>query len=474
MTTFAQALAEISQLAKETKHSGEQFHHQSQIMQHTSDNYHRWWRIAIGTDQGVAIQAAAHRSTEIHRYLVLLISLFRTCAALLIQAGNGYRHLLETLQMAQSQLVGANELSAKTPALLREITATREAIDTSVATAIHGLLQQLAADIPRLFPAGWRFVDDTAALPSEPTILPHDVGGALLAPAQPSPITTSAPVMPIGIGFPGYEQVSAQQIHDDIVHNPVYAQRLAPLVARYPQMQIIGIDQTHIAAVFGDLDTAPTLVTNVSGVGSAGVAQWDSHLARASELSARTGSATIAWMGYDPPTSVAGALRSKPSDDGGVALHHFQHQLAKRKTIHNPQQRLAIVAHSYGSLTAGRAATESLPLYCDALLLIGSPGTGVSNVAEFSLLSSSGHSRDVPVWVGIGSRDPIDILTSETSGIYGADPADPNFGADAHTICGGHSDYFASPELVAALQAFARGEPFPSPEHDRCTHRWFG
>jgi pimeloyl-ACP methyl ester carboxylesterase len=72
---------------------------------------------------------------------------------------------------------------------------------------------------------------------------------------------------------------------------------------------------------------------------------------------------------------------------------------------------LTLVGHSYGSLVAGLAAAEGIPV--DELVFVGSPGTGLDDAADARLVPGA------TVWAGLAGCDPIGI---------GVDPRPQDFG----------------------------------------------
>ncbi|MEO3937565.1 alpha/beta hydrolase [Dermatophilaceae bacterium Soc4.6] len=185
------------------------------------------------------------------------------------------------------------------------------------------------------------------------------------------------------------------------------------------------VPEGRAAVAYGDPDTAehvalcvPGLesrVANLDQVGTDAVALW--REAAAADPAGAT--AVVAWQGYDAPewTTVAGQDRAEV---GGALLAADAHALTVTHQAGDPV--ITVVAHSYGSTTAGLALQHhGLAADVDQVALIGSPGVGGSarDVADLGLRPDQLH-------VATASRDLIH-LASDT--LLGADPLDPGFRA---------------------------------------------
>ncbi len=129
--------------------------------------------------------------------------------------------------------------------------------------------------------------------------------------------------------------------------------------------------------------------------------------------------AVIAWLGYDAPQGVGRtAAREELARAGAQALDSFTADLA----IMRPRASVSVIGHSYGSVVAGLAAA-SLPAQVKNLVVVGSPGMGVSRAAD---LHTSAH-----VWAGQSDQDWIDWVPAfQVWGAgHGTLPATPGFGA---------------------------------------------
>lgn len=189
----------------------------------------------------------------------------------------------------------------------------------------------------------------------------------------------------------------------------------------------------RIIEVFGDLATADRIAVLVPGVanradnfntGLGGVAaRAPAVQARALYDATRAASpkgheAVIAWLGYDAPQGVGrSAAREELARAGAISLDQF----AKDLGIIRPNARVTVIGHSYGSVVAGLAAAD-LPAQVKDLVVVGSPGMGVSRAAD---LHTSAH-----VWAGQSAQDWIDWVPAfQVWGAgHGTIPTTPGFG----------------------------------------------
>lgn len=128
--------------------------------------------------------------------------------------------------------------------------------------------------------------------------------------------------------------------------------------------------------------------------------------------------AVIAWLGYDAPQGVGRtAAREELARAGATALDRFTADLATLR----PNARVTVIGHSYGSVVAGLAAAD-LPSQVKDLVVVGSPGMGVSRASD---LHTSAH-----VWAGQAAQDWIDWVPAFK--VWGAGhgplPTTPGFG----------------------------------------------
>lgn len=152
--------------------------------------------------------------------------------------------------------------------------------------------------------------------------------------------------------------------------------------------QILLIDgrgDGQVAEVFGDLDTAEAVAVMVPGMGSdlenfeATVRTPVASLADA----AGPTTATVAWLGYDPPDGFgvgpgdqADLLRARAARRGGDALAQLMEGLAL-----DPRRAVTLIGHSYGSTTVAAAVLAGSRV--DQVVALGSPGMLVDRAADF-------------------------------------------------------------------------------------------
>lgn len=220
----------------------------------------------------------------------------------------------------------------------------------------------------------------------------------------------------------------------------------------------------RVAEAFGDLERAPHVAVMVPGMGS-DIDNFERYLApRARQLrsaGADSGDdvATVAWLGYDPPDTLAGATLEGPALSGGRSLRRLMAGIEARSRAHT-----TVIGHSYGSVTAGSAAGRR-GLAADDLVFTGSPGTGEHRIDVSQL---AGGSR---VWAAEGGLDLVPWAP-----VHGEAPSDPGFGARVFDASGrrrplyrvveNHQRYYApgSPSLVnIARISAARGDEVTPP-----------
>ncbi|MFC1413801.1 alpha/beta hydrolase [Streptacidiphilus sp. N1-12] len=212
---------------------------------------------------------------------------------------------------------------------------------------------------------------------------------------------------------------------------------------------------------FGDPDRADRVCVYVPGMGTrladVGGKDGDRALAvhdaaGAADPGARPGAtAAMVWLGYDAPQSLAEVAADGRAAAGAAPYDRFVAGL--RATHAGPPARITALGHSYGSLLVGLAARRPGGTGADGIVLIGSPGAGVSHASELGV-------DPARVWVGAAADDPVSSLlpgpprsAAEAVGAvltgalpplrtpvppvlqehhrvwFGADPAAPAFGA---------------------------------------------
>jgi hypothetical protein len=209
--------------------------------------------------------------------------------------------------------------------------------------------------------------------------------------------------------------------------------------------------------IFGDLAKAERVAVLVPG-SDTNLDTYERFRAGADALHKRLGirDAVVAWLGYEAPGTISPeVLTTGRAKDAAPELRGFIRELEAL----NPQARVSLLCHSYGTVVcaeaaesafraagsarpavASRAASGEGNLDVSDIALFGSPGTGADSVA--------GLHTDARVWAGRGAGDWIaDVphakadLFGTTVG-FGTDPVSPDFGARVFAAGdGGHSDY---------------------------------
>jgi len=166
----------------------------------------------------------------------------------------------------------------------------------------------------------------------------------------------------------------------------------------------------RVVEVFGDLGAADRIAVLVPGVANradnfntglgdvrdrapAVQAQTLYDATRAAAPGAHV--AVIAWLGYEAPQGVGrDAAREELARAGATLLDGFTKDLA----ILRPHAHVTVIGHSYGSVVAGLAAAH-LPPQVKDLVVIGSPGMGVTRAADLHTSAT--------VWAGQSAQDWI-------------------------------------------------------------------
>jgi pimeloyl-ACP methyl ester carboxylesterase len=206
----------------------------------------------------------------------------------------------------------------------------------------------------------------------------------------------------------------------------------------------------RVVEVFGDLGKADRIAVLVPGVSTRGD-NFNTGLgdvpdrapavqARALYEAVRAAApgqrvAVVAWLGYDAPQGVGRtAAREELARAGALSLERFTKDLA----ILRPAANVSVIGHSYGSVVAGLAAAH-LPSQVKDIVVVGSPGMGVSRAAD---LHTSAH-----VWAGQAVQDWIDWVPAVHvwGAGHGTMPTTPGFGATVFGTNGviDHDHYLA-------------------------------
>ncbi|MCZ2836244.1 alpha/beta hydrolase [Modestobacter sp. VKM Ac-2985] len=196
---------------------------------------------------------------------------------------------------------------------------------------------------------------------------------------------------------------------------------LAELVGGGSVAQLLVFDPAAglVALSVGDLDTAAAVGVLVPGVETtvgddlAGLVGDARDVAAAAAVAAPgLAVATVAWLGYRTPrwfTSVSEHASRRGGRDLDIALDGLAASRAA-----GPAPRTTVLAHSYGTVVTGQAARAPGRLAADAVVLLGSPGTGTGTAEGLEAAEVYGASS---------TADPV-----AWSGWYGAGPFDTRFG----------------------------------------------
>lgn len=241
-----------------------------------------------------------------------------------------------------------------------------------------------------------------------------------------------------------FDDLPATSIHEfNLMNAPPDIQKFA---ADNPDVMLLevgegsGGDGRAFVAAIGDVDKADALVTMVAGVSSSDPAHWQGNIDRARTLGRSSGAATVMWLGYTAPHNIPLAVSTRAAEKGGRELQQFQESLAVR----NPQQRKVVVGYSYGSVVVGKGAQKSAENAAegfDAVVLVGSPGAGVTHARELN----------TEVYAVTGTEDPIGLAATRFGGIHGTDPTSPWFGSTVWDSAANHSGYWEDPDFLRQL-----------------------
>ena len=164
----------------------------------------------------------------------------------------------------------------------------------------------------------------------------------------------------------------------------VVARRIAAEEAagRQVQLHLLDLSGDRVVLALGDLDTADVVALLVPGIGNSPADDLGNlvsnarHVGVAAQAAAPGATvATVVWLGYRPPSSLASAITRTAAWRGGPALAAALAGLAASRTATGTgHPRTTVVAHSYGTLVVDEAADVPGRLAADAVVLLGSPG----------------------------------------------------------------------------------------------------
>lgn len=191
-----------------------------------------------------------------------------------------------------------------------------------------------------------------------------------------------------------------------------------------------GPKQVRAAVATGDVDTADHVATFVPGMGATPDSKLDKYAGNVQRLkehmdNASNGTcAAIAWFGYDAPAGFlepgwTDVLTTETAREGAVSLNSFTEGInASRAASGGTGPHQTLLGHSYGSTTAGIAASSARAGIISSLIMFGSPGSGVQDVREYNL--APGHAYVSAV----DSHDWVQGSGSIVADGFGVDPVD--------------------------------------------------
>ena len=141
-------------------------------------------------------------------------------------------------------------------------------------------------------------------------------------------------------------------------------------------------DSQHIGVI------VPGMTTSVAGNGKDGsILDYDVHatvMRESAEKAAKPGEkvAMVEFFGYDAPQG-ADVISTSKAHKGADHLAGFLNGIDAVREHGAGDAHITVASHSYGSTTAGIAATKVGDGVIDDLVQFGSPGSGVQDVGEF-------------------------------------------------------------------------------------------
>ena len=215
-------------------------------------------------------------------------------------------------------------------------------------------------------------------------------------------------------------------------------------------------DADHIGVI------VPGMTTSVAGNGKGGsILDYDDHarvMRESAERAAGHGQkvAMVSFFGYDAPPGVIRASNTDMAQAGAKKLSSFLTGIDAAREHGAGDAHITVAAHSYGSTTAGIAATLVGDGVIDDLVQFGSPGSGVQDVGEFHVpeghtyVSAAPRVNDMVQGVGPDSSfgknpdkmDGYKHLSGDVGGIKLTRGPGKILPAPVPDPFGSHSDYF--------------------------------
>jgi hypothetical protein len=178
---------------------------------------------------------------------------------------------------------------------------------------------------------------------------------------------------------------------------------------RTVQLHLLDLPSDRVVLALGDLDTADVVALLVPGIlttpdDDLGALVGDAEaVAAASAAAAPSASvATVVWLGYRTPQTVAEMTGRTRSVEGGRALAAALDGLsAARAAAGSPPARTTVLAHSYGTVVVDEAADLPGRLQTGTVVLLGSPGMAEDAASlEAPEVYDAGSATDLIAWSG--------------------------------------------------------------------------
>lgn len=382
---------------------------------------------------GTASDAMRHRvDSSANRMLAVSVATFWASVVL--------RHHVSVLTVVKHQV----RMTLAAASATGMVVAPDGTVSTRASSALFPALAALAAAwtvalkacrnvVLAIDAAGSSVLSAVCSVENAPTVTPVQLAPGAAAELVAGPAAAAdTVVMPSGLNAP-LSTAQEQQLRNAV------ASARTELALRGLDPEDVGVSVEQVNGVpvvtAGDIRTADTVTTLVSGVGSSADGAVVGTGAAAGRI-AGPGHAVIAWHGYTAPDGVRGGLDPSFAADGAPALRELQAVLREDSA---DGAELQVVAHSYGSTLLGAAAgAPENPLQADTVHLIGSPGTGHDRAGDMHI--DGGHrggQAEVHAWRAPG--DLIGAATGTAGGVHGVDPTASRFGAD--TVNGLPSDH---------------------------------
>lgn len=247
-----------------------------------------------------------------------------------------------------------------------------------------------------------------------------------------------------GLAYQRFEELAAEEFgsiekyNDAVRHRDSVTKFKDELNSRsdtsllYYALDKDGIEIDRAIVATGDIDNAAYINTFVPGMNTDidenffGYVDANENLrnvAAANHGIDKSDIATITYLDYEPPTTLelAGDVADPTARarEGAGNLTNFLEGVSASRAYNatNPEPHMTLMGHSYGSTTAGMAATQVDNDVVDDLAMFGSPGAGASDIREYNLDSGTAHvsavpSRDVIQGIGGGIAQGADILSA--------------------------------------------------------------